>query len=464
MSYLMVTRFNNVFTSPGEIQTYYPIGFIRPPLTINDIQNNVRTIFINLNSQIVFEGTYIRTINNNGNNITFLVRLDRELEYKPDYNFINIGWHSLSDAEYQAYLPIEQENEFYFNLPQIVELTVSQQAALNEINAIALSGGPGTGKSVVSLWRHIRNYETNIRQSLLLTYTKPLAFFLKYSCPDNPNIRNNVNTAWRWLFNAGNHRFDAGNQIFDEIIVDEAQDLGQGQMGDIFFDEIINYTNMLSYGADDSQMLFPPPQGISENNLRTRFPDNVLHALSENFRNTLEIMLFARDLFPNSNIPNTMIQLLRQNNRRGPKPLLQICNNQEEQKQACINIIREFTTNVHNIAILLPRVELVNSFHEYITQYYPGATEYVSDDEHCHIRNIHVATFWGAKGLEFDTVILPNFEQFEESKIYYVGITRAKSNLYLLSNTNNLQNRNNNNTFDVEYFGQNNNVNDNLPF
>ena len=52
---------------------------------------------------------------------------------------------------------------YYFNLPQITQLTIPQQAALNETKQIALSGGPGTGKSVVSLWRHISNYQKGIK-------------------------------------------------------------------------------------------------------------------------------------------------------------------------------------------------------------------------------------------------------------------------------------------------------------
>lgn len=50
--------------------------------------------------------------------------------------------------------------EYYFNLPTIPALTISQQAALDESGQISISGGPGTGKSVVSLWRHIRNFQS----------------------------------------------------------------------------------------------------------------------------------------------------------------------------------------------------------------------------------------------------------------------------------------------------------------
>jgi DNA replication protein DnaC len=76
---------------------------------------------------------------------------------------------------------------YYFNLPQITQLTISQQAALNETKQIALSGGPGTGKSVVSLWRHISNYQRN-KKSLLLTYTTTLARYLSECCTTQRNI------------------------------------------------------------------------------------------------------------------------------------------------------------------------------------------------------------------------------------------------------------------------------------
>lgn len=62
---------------------------------------------------------------------------------------------------------------YYFRLPTITQLTLPQQAALNETEQIALSGGPGTGKSVVSLYRHLTNHE-NDNRSLLLTYTTTL--------------------------------------------------------------------------------------------------------------------------------------------------------------------------------------------------------------------------------------------------------------------------------------------------
>ena len=74
-----------------------------------------------------------------------------------------------------------------FRLPVLTDLTIEQQAVLNEPNAIAVSGGPGTGKSVVSLWRHIQNHGMGRRHSLLLTYTVSLESYLASSASSEKN-------------------------------------------------------------------------------------------------------------------------------------------------------------------------------------------------------------------------------------------------------------------------------------
>lgn len=57
---------------------------------------------------------------------------------------------------------------YNFVLPPLNQLTVAQQGALVPAGAIALSGGPGTGKSVVSIYRHI-NKITQGKDCYLLT-------------------------------------------------------------------------------------------------------------------------------------------------------------------------------------------------------------------------------------------------------------------------------------------------------
>jgi superfamily I DNA/RNA helicase len=339
--------------------------------------------------------------------------------------------------------------EYYFNLPQITQLTISQQAALNETKQIALSGGPGTGKSVVSLWRHISNYQRG-KKSLLLTYTTTLARYLSACCKaQNENAVNNVKTSLRGKPIIGN--------TWHEIIVDEAQDLPID-----YYNDIKSIANV-SYGADDSQILYPD-KSSSQQQLKGLFSENVDYILDKNFRSTQRIMQFAKVAFPNAYIPRATIDGL--SNNVGELPIMLITGKNEwndeldrrnisnnKQDNSIIEIINSFRSDTHNIAILVPFKKDAQAFEDVLNKnniadfsiyYEDRGSRFPNGCE--EIKNVHITTFKSAKGLEFDTVIIPNFHKYPEIcsrpykiewKDYYVGITRARSNLYLISNYDN---------------------------
>lgn len=328
---------------------------------------------------------------------------------------------------------------YYFNLPAITQLTIPQQAALNENRPIALSGGPGTGKSVVSLWRHISNYEKG-KQSLLLTYTTTLKQYLKACCgTKNNNAAPNVGTSYR----------NRPRTNWSEIIIDEAQDLENG-----YFEDIRQYGSV-SYGGDDSQILYPD-HCSKQVELGILFPTNVPFVLDRNFRSTQRIMQFARQAFPNAVIPQRTIDGLAGN--PGELPVLLISNGgrfektNSKQNDAIVRIVNSFHADTHNISILVPFQSDVPVFETILDNNgYSRDTDYSSycgDDydrtgQGCgNILNIHITTFKSAKGLEFDTVIIPNFHKYYEIcgryntdwEDFYVACTRARSNLYIISN------------------------------
>ena len=335
---------------------------------------------------------------------------------------------------------------YYFNLPQITQLTIPQQAALYETKQIALSGGPGTGKSVVSLWRHISNYQRG-KRSLLLTYTTTLARYLQACCVgQNKNAANNVKTSLRGKPNQRN------SNGLDEIIVDEAQDLPIG-----YYSDIKSIANV-SYGADDSQILYPN-NCCTQVELKTLFPSNVDYVLDKNFRSTQRIMKFAKQAFPDAYIPQSTINGLAYN--LGELPIMLISGNNlwndetgkynvsnDKQDKSIIDIVNSFRSDTHNIAILVPwrndasvfETVLVNNNIADFSIYYEDRVRFPNGCE--DIKNVHITTFKSAKGLEFDTVIIPNFHKFPEIcgrfniewQDFYVGATRARSNLYLISN------------------------------
>lgn len=301
---------------------------------------------------------------------------------------------------------------YYFRLPAITQLTIPQQAAVNEPMQIALSGGPGTGKSVVSLWRHIRNYQSNpIKRSLLLTYTTTLKVYLANCCkeihndsfPDAGKISSlNVGTSLK-------NQYRIHNTRFAEIIIDEAQDLSSD-----YYDGIVS---PISYGADDSQILYPD-HCSHQTELYSKFPHNISYVLDRNFRSTQRIMQFSKQAFPDANIPMSLIQGLSHN--VGEKPILLVSNgnrydrSNEKQDNAIVRIINSFHADDHNIAVLVPWKKDAQYFQDVLKNANIEHSIYYEDDNRfplgCQdIKNVHVTTFKSAKGLEFDTVIIPNF-------------------------------------------------------
>ncbi len=341
--------------------------------------------------------------------------------------------------------------DYYFNFPPITSLTLPQQSALNEPNPIALSGGPGTGKSFVSLWRHISNHQRqNPIRSQLLTFTTSLAYYLKASsATQNLNAAEYVDSTQQWYYN------HAGNR--SEIIVDEAQDMPLD-----FYENnnmLRRLSSKISYGADDKQILksgAKNPDGSF--NLNVCSPERelirVLHnrvfTLDKNFRNTKCIMRYAKTAFTEAYITQAEVDSCRV---EGDKPIFYITNgNIDKQNKTIIDIIRQLNANEHNIGILTPLANTPYAGGEILTaRYYYNLLNgqfdcsFYDHTEHNGngmdaMKNIHITPFKSAKGLEFDTVIIPCFDSFIQQfrvinwRDFFVGVTRAKSNLFLFSN------------------------------
>ena len=325
--------------------------------------------------------------------------------------------------------------DYYYNFPPITVLTQAQQAALNEPEQIALSGGPGTGKSFVSMWRHISNHNAH-RKSLLLTYATTLKRYIK-ACCHSKNVE-----ASKYVGTSLRNKSITQNQVFDEVIIDEAQDLDPG-----YFTAICS---PVSYGADDSQILYPQ-HSSSLSTLGSLFPNNVDYVLDKNFRCTKEIMLFVRQAFPAAAISLSMINNI---DRHGEKPSLLVGkwgrydDMPNAEISAILRIISELRNDTVNIGVLLPWKNSVKKYAaaignsvDDISYYFEDSTEFPNG---CPpLKNVHVTTFKSAKGLEFDIVIIPDYNKMSsivgnyniEWQDFYVGCTRAKNFLFLISNT-----------------------------
>jgi DNA helicase IV len=340
--------------------------------------------------------------------------------------------------------------EYYFNLPPIDDLNDFQKQAVLDPQCITLSGGPGTGKSVVSLWRHILNHQKqNPIRSQLLTYTTTLALYLRKCCEGKSDIAANyTDSCLHWYHNGKGKR--------TEIIIDEAQDMP------LFFyrSQLPELTNRVSYGADNQQLItgtalrgdgtYNLNACSPEEELRSLYNENSLHRLGRNYRSTEKIMLFVKELFKDQDdfsMPPEILESLK--NRPGDLPrLFATGGDLKKQDDAIKEIIQSIPNRESlNIAVLTPLADFYPRSHHYNARYYHtllrdtfDCSYYTNENERCHeIKNIHITTFKSAKGLEFDHVIIPNFHLLYYRfrvltwKDFYVGLTRSKSGLYLLA-------------------------------
>ena len=338
---------------------------------------------------------------------------------------------------------------YYFELPTITELTEDQQMALDDTNSIAISGGAGTGKTVVSLWRHIQNMETLNRYSVLVTYTKTLGFYLSMSIRaienQNKYQSENIQPPSSQVFILKTFPFTKNWKVY-EIIIDEAQDLTFDKL-----EEIKNYGENISYGADFNQNLYMGR--VTEDEIQNLFPQNIHYNLQQNFRNSYYILNFVKGVLPDFYIPQNTLDELEEE-KLGIKPMLFITNNDfEKEMEKILEIINQFKSETHNIAILLPFGDNRYDFEQSVDKYYNklsnkgiDCSKYYNEirTDNIEIKNIHITTFKSIKGLEFDTILIPQLNKLTDNiknaytvnkEDYYVAFTRAKTNLYLFSST-----------------------------
>jgi len=94
----------------------------------------------------------------------------------------------------------------------------------------------------------------------------------------------------------------------------------------------------------------------------------------------------------------------------------------------------------------------MNTFEIVLNNLFKNYTKYIEEKKYKSLSGVKIMTIHKSKGLEFENVIIyglednkfPKVDSDEEKRLYYVAITRAKNNLFLLSNKkmNNYVNKN----------------------
>lgn len=363
---------------------------------------------------------------------------------------------------------------FTFNLPTREQVRASRNGntMLSAIDsdsprqkAIMIKGCPGSGKTTISVFRLMRLVSERKRVTMLV-YQHMLKTAIKnLSGGHRGHFNYCVHTLHSWYYYQTKEYYDLfnqndpsipnadilkqqlsksnfANQNYYELLIDEGQDFHKK-----LYQSFPHFFERITVGADGAQQLHKDKgtgefaiQEILEDYEKFNY-DVKTFPLQFNYRNTYETYNFARQFVPDAINANdsSMLRDLQIRNR-GDLPDIRILENDDELKEETRRLIENMSGENINIAVLLSKIEPVDVYYEYlnnnfnISKYHHKMSKREIEAVENDLQNILVTTFTSAKGMEFDFVIMPNFEKAQERyrNHYYVGCTRARNQLYIL--------------------------------
>jgi len=338
-------------------------------------------------------------------------------------------------------------SKFQFWLPAYKKLTRKQKRAIDSSSNIFLTGVPGSGKTVVSIFRL-----KNTKNGILFTYGKLLRKTIEEKIADSSKQVVNIH---KWLYDVTDRqkflednladknisktisKIKAKNISFDEILVDEGQDLSPNS-----YKLFKSIAKNISVSADEAQQINNKENASNEKDILNMLPNLERYELDEIFRSAYELYNFARQFVPyNARINNkNMIERLKEKNSGADKPFIYVVKNSSDSYEIIHDIIDDNPTD--NIGILCEDIASVkacaNSLkNDYeVSIYHSDLSKQEKEKLFSNdLNNIIITTLKSAKGIEFDIVIIHEFQNAakDKAKEYFVGVTRAKTQVYLIS-------------------------------
>ena len=324
-----------------------------------------------------------------------------------------------------------------------------------------VTGPPGTGKTVLAIYRAQVAVEVAELQTRLLVFNNTL---MQYLGPAARSVSVDAATltfqSWfcKWYSQtfrkwAPADGYDlnwgeilqtvaaAGPRVsaskLDHLIVDEAQDLPTAAW------PVLRLTaKNITVFADENQRITSNCSTVREISralgLETAWP------LKKNFRNSLEIARFAAGFY--TGLPSGIPDLP---DRRGPKP--RITHTGDDMKEEVDLVVRYAMSHPRSdIGVLLPHVKQMKAFRDLcaralalrgpaipIQMYLSGDRGYDTVD--FGIPGIKILSYASAKGLEFDAVYLPRIDRFsadphskETRMVFFTLTSRARDELTIM--------------------------------
>lgn len=336
-----------------------------------------------------------------------------------------------------TYQELDKEQDKIYNLP------------LDESHIV--TGPPGTGKTVMALYR-AKMYEDSGAPCRILMLSRLLSDYVSAEV-DFLDLGARVATynSWVWNFYIKNYRerpAQIEKYVFDwdrinmvvlsnlpdadskpNIIVDEGQDLPAG-----FYTVIPLLSDHLTVFADENQRITERNSTIEDISVNTQIKS--LFRLTRNYRNTLPIAKLSRVFHTGKDddlpvLPEKKGRLPVIDNTIGIDDFVDFLLTYEEvYSDLSIGVFTE-TIKLQDEILSRLQDKTQNS-----VQYYRSSKNSSIDFNR---QGICLVSFKSAKGLEFDTVFIPEIQSFSHDPRdpstlmqMYVLVSRARDELFLM--------------------------------
>jgi DNA helicase IV len=340
-------------------------------------------------------------------------------------------------------------------LPTYQELSKEQDRINNlPINDSHLVvGPPGTGKTVMALYRANMLTQSQV-DTCLLMYSRLLSQYTGTAF-DALGIGGSVSTFHSWFTSFCHRQYGCAPPEIERykydwtevlatiganppsaaqiphLIIDEAQDLSRQ-----FFLVARYLSKTVMVFADENQRINEDNSTIED--IKSHSGITKVHLLTRNYRNTAEVARLAAHFY--TGLPSGIPELPT---RSGPKPVLLRHNSLRD----AVEFIARYERNNPDleVGVFTPTKALQRKFVNRLegktknpVQHYVGGWGRNAEPLNFQVPGIKVINFASAKGLEFDTVFIPELQELtmdmhrpEMRMRFYVLTSRTRNELFL---------------------------------
>lgn len=297
--------------------------------------------------------------------------------------------------------------------------------------SMIVAGCAGSGKSVIAMYKAQQILESK-GDVILIAYTKSLNRYMRQGKENSLDERFFYH--WQWI--------DQGMPKADYIIVDEIQDFDR--------EEIMQFINAARkcffFFGDTAQSIYRAfgKETLTIDQISSMTGIKVSR-LYNNYRLPKPIAKITQEylgLTEEDNVRKYSESLYL--SKENALPVFVECHSRQEQIDCIISIIRK--NKYRNVGILVPENDLILEIMNAFTsekfacefKFNAGYNDFRNKDTlNFKTEYPKLMTYHSAKGLQFETVILPFYQganNSDEKKSLYVAMTRTYRHLYVLYN------------------------------